>query len=322
MVEVMVGKRTLGEGRGHNKKEAEQAAARDALEKVERVRRKVRDDEDRAADDPHEESPRGGPRREREPEPRAVPEPRQAAGRRHAPAAPSEHDDDDEREVSEGGEGEGEGNPRGGSDRGSRRRRNRRGGRNRHGERGPRPSPEGAEGGSPVHHDATHDVAHDDDDTYIERPLTSADDDVETPRREHTPEPMRARDRDTRFDAAEEPLVRWEEQEPERARGPGGPGTAPARFGRGRRREGPPAEDRRVDVFAAPASPEEAEPPADRPAPTPPAHVAPVVDVSAEEGADTETDREREVRIDEMERALESFGRRRPPDYGRRGKRR
>jgi hypothetical protein len=46
------------------------------------------------------------------------------------------------------------------------------------------------------------------------------------------------------------------------------------------------------------------------------------VDVSAEEGADTETDREREVRIDEMERALESFGRRRPPDYGRRGKRR
>jgi ribonuclease-3 len=34
LVEVMVGKRTLGEGRGRNKKEAEQAAARDALEKV------------------------------------------------------------------------------------------------------------------------------------------------------------------------------------------------------------------------------------------------------------------------------------------------
>jgi ribonuclease-3 len=34
-VEVMVGKRVLGEGRGRNKKEAEQAAARDALEKVE-----------------------------------------------------------------------------------------------------------------------------------------------------------------------------------------------------------------------------------------------------------------------------------------------
>ena len=38
MVEVMVGRRTLGEGRGHNKKEAEQAAARDALENVKQVR--------------------------------------------------------------------------------------------------------------------------------------------------------------------------------------------------------------------------------------------------------------------------------------------
>ena len=34
MVEVMVGRRLLGSGRGQNKKEAEQAAARDALEKV------------------------------------------------------------------------------------------------------------------------------------------------------------------------------------------------------------------------------------------------------------------------------------------------
>ncbi len=34
-VEVMVGKRVLGEGRGRNKKEAEQAAARDALERLE-----------------------------------------------------------------------------------------------------------------------------------------------------------------------------------------------------------------------------------------------------------------------------------------------
>ncbi len=38
MVEVMVGRRTLGEGRGHNKKEAEQSAARDALESVKRLR--------------------------------------------------------------------------------------------------------------------------------------------------------------------------------------------------------------------------------------------------------------------------------------------
>ena len=35
MVEVMVGRRSLGEGRGQNKKEAEQAAARNALEAVE-----------------------------------------------------------------------------------------------------------------------------------------------------------------------------------------------------------------------------------------------------------------------------------------------
>ena len=35
MVEVIVGRRLLGEGKGRNKKEAEQAAARDALERVE-----------------------------------------------------------------------------------------------------------------------------------------------------------------------------------------------------------------------------------------------------------------------------------------------
>jgi hypothetical protein len=49
--------------------------------------------------------------------------------------------------------------------------------------------------------------------------------------------------------------------------------------------------------------------------------VKPVVDVAAETGA-PETEREREARIDEMERALETFGRRRSPDYGRRGRRR
>lgn len=45
MVEVMVGRRTLGEGRGHNKKEAEQAAARDALERVEKVRGGAREEQ-------------------------------------------------------------------------------------------------------------------------------------------------------------------------------------------------------------------------------------------------------------------------------------
>ncbi|MFN8587837.1 MAG: ribonuclease III [Candidatus Eisenbacteria bacterium] len=59
MVEVMVGRRTLGEGRGHNKKEAEQAAARDALERVEKSRGGVRE-------------PQPEPTRERAPAVRAV----------------------------------------------------------------------------------------------------------------------------------------------------------------------------------------------------------------------------------------------------------
>lgn len=51
MVEVMVGKRSLGEGRGHNKKEAEQAAARDALEKVSRVRISAREEDGSEGDE-------------------------------------------------------------------------------------------------------------------------------------------------------------------------------------------------------------------------------------------------------------------------------
>lgn len=43
MVEVTVGRRTLGSGRGRNKKEAEQAAARDALEKLELPASTLRD---------------------------------------------------------------------------------------------------------------------------------------------------------------------------------------------------------------------------------------------------------------------------------------
>ena len=49
----------------------------------------------------------------------------------------------------------------------------------------------------------------------------------------------------------------------------------------------------------------------------------PTVDVSrTEPEAENETDAEREARIEEMERALDNFGRRRIPDYGRRGRRR
>ena len=99
-------------------------------------------------------------------------------------------------------------------------------------------------------------------------------------------------------------------------------------FGRGRRRDPasggatpgeprPRPEDRRVDVYAAPGAQAEVAPAPEPivPLSTPPA--IPVVDVSAEEEADPENERDREARIDEMERALESFGRRRTPDYGR-----
>ena len=69
MVEVMVGRRTLGEGRGHNKKEAEQAAARDALEKVEKLRSgeqpEVMPEPARAASAPREEQASDDGRRSR-----------------------------------------------------------------------------------------------------------------------------------------------------------------------------------------------------------------------------------------------------------------
>jgi hypothetical protein len=92
----------------------------------------------------------------------------------------------------------------------------------------------------------------------------------------------------------------------------------PMSFGRGRRREAipPPAPSETatpvpaVESSVDPFEPETAE-----------EAQKPVVDVAADTGT-PETDREREARIDEMERALENFGRRRSPDYGRRGRRR
>jgi len=68
-------------------------------------------------------------------------------------------------------------------------------------------------------------------------------------------------------------------------------------------------------VYATPATPAEAVPPPERMAPAP--STPPVVDVSPEEEGEVENERDREARIDEMERALESFGRRRTSDYGR-----
>jgi hypothetical protein len=47
-----------------------------------------------------------------------------------------------------------------------------------------------------------------------------------------------------------------------------------------------------------------------------------VVDVPADEPEDLESEAERDARIQEMEAALENFGRRRSAEHGRRGRRR
>jgi ribonuclease III len=111
LVEVMVGRRALGEGRGPNKKEAEQAAARDALESVERPgqpgggereehesrpegreergpRREGREEREPRREGREEREPRREVREEREPrrEVREEREPRREA--REAPVAP------------------------------------------------------------------------------------------------------------------------------------------------------------------------------------------------------------------------------------------
>jgi ribonuclease III len=120
MVEVMVGRRVLGEGRGRNKKEAEQAAARNALEAVESG--PVSDRETRRS----ERGPRAGEPARAEAAPRAAAPARPAEA---GPVAEAETDDHDE----DAGDGR------------RRRRRGRRGGRGR----GHRPdAPQGAEAGT------------------------------------------------------------------------------------------------------------------------------------------------------------------------------
>ncbi|HTK31487.1 MAG TPA: ribonuclease III [Candidatus Saccharimonadaceae bacterium] len=124
VVDVMVGKRSLGTGRGRNKKEAEQSAARDALEQVgariddERVTPEVpepdvfgRGDHETVEREPREREPRErlAPREERSTERRPRPE----AAPPRAPEPPAVGVDDEEGE------------------RGPRRRRGRRGGRGR-----------------------------------------------------------------------------------------------------------------------------------------------------------------------------------------------
>lgn len=381
MVEVMVGKRTLGEGRGHNKKEAEQAAARDALEQVEKVRRQVREDVDRDDDapeimerdraaEPERDSKRGRDRgRERTREPRAErgarPEPGGRGRGEFVPAEPvarpepPARDDEDDDEASDDSPG------------GRRRRRSRRGGRSRHaGERdteSPRPVSEGSapdagrdEAGDrdpsrreearfaprrePVRHLPQADEDEDERDDVRAVP-TTADDDLRTPSnsgarsraRGPVSEPLQLESLST--DASNrEAFVERLDPEPARAedalapvpRRPTAvvppPSPAPVSYGRGKRRgpsagpvapvaakpvaaPGPLSDEaigaRRAEVFE---SEEDALPP--------------VVDVPPAEPEDAvESEAERDARIEEMERALDNFGRRRSVEPGRRRRR-
>jgi ribonuclease III len=316
MVEVMVGKRTLGEGRGHNKKEAEQAAARDALEKVERVRRPVREEDDELVDDrddeliedrgrfrdpPHGRSPRGEaapPARGRPPisAPPAEPQPR---------VRDEDEDDDDESPASR------------------RRRRSRRGGRARHA--GTRDNDATKPAGV-----APEDVPEprDEDDAAFTRAVRAEtrelagafegdEDDYESPRAQGQSDPtLRSL---SQASPASEELA--EPAPPSRRTGAGAPAPATEReprFGRGRRRE---SSARAAESDAAEAAELVRVDPYSQSGP-PDTVVPAVVDVvPSEPEAEPETDAERDSRIDEMEKALDNFGRRRSLDYGRRGRR-
>jgi ribonuclease E len=334
MVEVMVGKRTLGEGRGHNKKEAEQAAARDALEKVEKLRRKVRDDDDRAVE-PVRERPASGRGSERsasaraaESEPRREPAPERSRRAAEPPAPAREPEEQDEEGDSDA----------------PRRRRSRRGGRSRHarGEDAPRGAraesdssvsePPGTRGGERERSHRGEPYARSEDDAPAvgvtetasmrlvepvhqlepDDPSTSsiADDDIEEPRTSGVVETGYS----SRLALPEDPVA----MPPRASVAPAAP--RPVAFGRGRRRDASAATGAAPTPSAEPASEPLVDPyvstnPPDEPSPDP------IVDVAAESGA-PETEHEREARIDEMERALDNFGRRRSPDYGRRGRRR
>ncbi|MEQ1832897.1 MAG: ribonuclease III [Candidatus Eisenbacteria bacterium] len=386
MVEVMVGKRTLGEGRGHNKKEAEQAAARDALEKVEKLRRQVRDDVDQDDDAPEtrehgerssnersagEREPRRGRERDRERkrDPRD-PRPDRGRGRSEplaalpssAPEPPARDDVEDDEEAGDDAAGS------------RRRRRSRRGGRGRHaGARDgisdtatPPAAPEDDADGrdddersespryerdEPRHEpkrvharddDDDDDDDEDDDELPLARPAVEddeADDFTEAVRAEgrerSRTESVRGPDRESprtvppasvRADVEDDVDV-----EDDARPGPPVPlrpaAPAPVSFGRGKRRasaSGPVApaaakpgpapgpvevtEPRRHESFAP-------EPVRDTEAAARP----PVIDVpAAEPDAEEETEAERDARIEEMERALDNFGRRKSTNHGRR----
>ena len=140
MVEVIVGKRTLGEGKGRNKKEAEQSAARNALERVERgpVSDRGLRGEDRESERPAR-AERGARERPARHDRAEGPERPERADRPSRPVVAETDDEVDsiaEESVTLAGPGSGEREVLS-----TRRRRGRRGGRGRR-----RPGEEGTEG--------------------------------------------------------------------------------------------------------------------------------------------------------------------------------
>jgi len=295
VVEVMVGRRSLGEGRGHNKKEAEQAAARDALEKVERLRRETREDRERDTDEGREEPivEERRPRRERAERVERAPEPPREV-EVEVTAEPAEDDFESERED------------------GGRRRRRRRGGRRRSGGESGGEDARASESEAPSSSNEASVEPSDDSDAFLEAvrdEMQAYTPDIEADLVEESEPPVVERT----VEPVSEPVV---EAAPRATQ----PAPAPVAFGRGRRRSttaaGPAAPAAPVGPVPGPIEVEPTPIVADEPS------LPPVVDVPAAEPEDLESEVERDARIQEMEAALENFGRRRSADHGRRGRRR
>jgi len=216
MVEVIVGRRTLGEGKGRNKKEAEQAAARDALEQVERGPESDRSLKAEARRDRPERGERAEPRerpgREDHPERGARGERGERAERaERAPAETREFHEDDGVDTETGtlsGPGSEE------RDALSRpRRRGRRGGRGRH-------RPEGAETGPLERESEGREAAAPEVEAVPQAPRRRREPRPESPRSESPREEVRAEMRPTEL----EPLPpAYEEDENEEVGRPEGP---------------------------------------------------------------------------------------------------
>ncbi len=347
MVEVLVGKKTLGQGRGHNKKEAEQAAARDALDQVKELRRPREVDADerpsrRDRGDEDRPNRRGSARDEGD---EARYEDDAPRSRRSAAPRPVHRDEESAGDV----EAEESDRP----ERREGRRRRRRGAGRDEGAR----VPVAAEPEETIEQDAAveRDPEWDDDATRrpvrgrerVERELVEAAERGPEPEAEWEPAAGEARDEfeaeddfapppsaevQHRVEEEDEPGSRDAPEEPAaRVREPSvgaAPTAASMSWGRSRRRgpaprstgaavESVPLVEAAVDPFETERE-ERARAPIEASAAELEPEPMPVVEVEPEDEADEES---RQARIDEIEQALASFGRR-SSKQGRRGRRR